>query len=165
MKAWRLIAVLLAALCGTALAAPPEAGIRSFVRGSWQELRNEHAGRATVVHFWGVTCAPCRIEMPRLGEFLRQRPGLDLVLVDADLVPNERSAVAAMLAKAGLTAAENWLFEDDFEERLRYEVDPRWQGEIPLTILIARDGATTTLPGSADLVQIGAWLDAQKQAR
>jgi hypothetical protein len=39
----------------------------------------------------------------------------------------------------------------DFVERLRYEVDPKWQGEIPLTLLIAADGTTTYLEGVAAL--------------
>jgi hypothetical protein len=42
----------------------------------------------------------------------------------------------------GIAAAENWTFNDDFVERLRYEIDPRWRGEIPRTLLITRDGST-----------------------
>ena len=51
---------------------------------------------------------------------------------------NEGSAASAMLAQTGLATAENWTFGDGFIERLRYEIDPRWQGEIPRTVLIAR---------------------------
>jgi hypothetical protein len=64
-----------------------------------------------------------------------------------------------MLAKTGLAAAENWIFADSFTERLRFEIDPSWRGEIPRTILIARDGKSTTIEGVADLAQIRAWLD------
>ena len=67
-----------------------------------------------------------------------------------------------MLQKAGLSDAESWLFSDDFVERLRFEVDPQWQGEIPRTLLIARDGTTTTMEGVADFAQLRAWLDAQR---
>jgi hypothetical protein len=91
--------------------------------------------------------------------------GLRLVLIDADLVPDESNSVIATLAKTGVSAAEQWKFDDDYEERLRYEVDPRWHGEIPYTILIAADGATTTVAGAADLSQVRAWLDAQSKAR
>ena len=86
--------------------------------------------------------------------------------IDADLVPNASAAVQAMLDESGLSArAENWMFNDNFVERLRYEIDPQWQGGIPRTLLIAADGTTTTLEGVADFVQIGAWLDAQPAAR
>ena len=71
--------------------------------------------------------------------------------IDADLVPNEPRAVATMLDDAGLGGVENWTFGDSFVERLRYEVDPRWRGEIPRTILIGRDGATSVIEGVTDL--------------
>jgi hypothetical protein len=83
-------------------------------------------------------------------------------VIDADLVPNTADAVAETLAKTGLSGAENWIFADDFAERLRFEVDRRWRGEIPMTLLIARDGETTTIEGAADPDQVRAWLDAQK---
>jgi thiol-disulfide isomerase/thioredoxin len=48
-----------------------------------------HAGEPTAVYFWGVTCVPCPLEMPRWGELLRERPDLRLVVIHADLVPDE----------------------------------------------------------------------------
>jgi len=103
--------------------------------------------------------------MPQWGKLLSERPDLGLVVINADLVPNEPSAVSAMLAQTGLAAAENWTFADDFAERLRYEIDPQWRGEIPRTMLIARDGATTVIEGVADLTQVKAWLDEQRTAK
>jgi thiol-disulfide isomerase/thioredoxin len=139
--------------------------MQPFVRGSWQHIRAAHAGRPFVVHFWGVTCGPCRVEMPSWGKLLAERPNLDLVLINADLVPDEPKAAFAMLAKAGLANAENWIFDDGFAERLRYEIDPRWSGEIPLTYLIGRDGARTTIEGVADLAKIRQWLGEQDASR
>lgn len=139
--------------------------LRPFVQGSWQELRQIHAGQPTIVHFWGVTCGPCRIEMPEWGRLLRERPDMNLVMIDADLVPNEPDTAIAMLSKTGVSAAEQWRFDDDYEERLRYEVDPQWHGEIPYTVLIAPDGTTTTITGAADSAQIRAWLDVQSKPR
>jgi thiol-disulfide isomerase/thioredoxin len=136
--------------------------IHPFGRGSWQQIRKAHAGQPLVVHFWGVTCGPCRAEMPQWGRLLSERADLHLVTVDADLVPNAPSAVRSMLDESGLaTRADNWMFSDDFVERLRYEIDPQWQGEIPRTVLIAADGTTTSLEGVADFAGIRAWLDAQ----
>ena len=155
------LVLFLLALASGAIGSAATDGLRTFVRGSWQEIRKAHAGKSTVVHFWGVTCGPCRIEMPAWGTFLLKRPDLDLVVINADLVPNEPSAVTAMLAQTGLAAAENWTFSDGFVERLRYEIDPQWQGEIPRTMLIARDGTTTVIDGVADLEKVSAWLNEQ----
>jgi len=138
--------------------------LHQFVRGSWKEIRTAHAGVPAVVHFWGVTCGPCRVEMPNWGKLVRERGDLRLVLINADLVPNAPSAVSAMLNQAGLAKAENWIFGEDFVERLRFEIDPQWRGEIPLTLLVARDGSITRIEGVANLDEVRAWLDGQAEA-
>jgi hypothetical protein len=69
-----------------------------------------------------------------------------------------------MLDQAGLGAAENWSFGDSFVERLRYEIDPQWRGEIPRTLLIGRDGTTSVMEGTVDFAELRRWLDEQKAA-
>jgi thiol-disulfide isomerase/thioredoxin len=135
-----------------------------FERGSWSKLRAEHAGQATVIHFWGLTCGPCLVELPRWGKLLTERPDLHLVLVAADPVPQDPERVADTLSGAGLGNSESWSFNDRFYERLRYEIDPTWAGELPRTLLIDRDGKSTVLTGIADLARVRAWLDAQAKA-
>jgi thiol-disulfide isomerase/thioredoxin len=154
------LAIVLIALPSATIGAAED--VHPFGRGSWQQIRRAHAGEPLVVHFWGVTCGPCRAEMPQWGRLLNERVDLHLVTIDADLVPNAPSAVRTMLDESGLAArADNWMFGDDFVERLRYEIDPQWQGEIPRTVLIAADGTTRSLEGVADFAEIRAWLDAQ----
>ena len=155
-----LMLVLLACSCEAACANE----LHQFVRGSWSDIRKAHAGKPTVVHFWGVTCGPCKIELPLLGQFMKDHSELDVVMISADLVPNLPGATRAMLEKAGLGSAENWLFCDGFVERLRFEIDPAWLGEIPRTLLIARDGAVTTIEGSAEIPDLEKWLVQQKVA-
>ncbi|MGA6962576.1 MAG: TlpA family protein disulfide reductase, partial [Xanthobacteraceae bacterium] len=89
----------------------------------------------------------------------QERPDFHRVVINADLVPNDANAVAAMLAQTGLAGAENWMFTDGFVERLRYEIDPQWHGEIPRTMLIGPDGSITTIEGAADLEAVRGWLD------
>jgi hypothetical protein len=52
-----------------------------------------------------------------------------------------------------------------FVERLLYEIDPQWQGDIPRTLLLARDGSITVIEGPADLTQVRDWIDAQLESR
>ena len=128
MKKWLLPALLILSL---PLAWHSTAALEEFspfVRGSWKTILKAHVGQPTIVHFWGVTCGPCRVEMPRWGKLLQERPDVHLVVINADLVPNDANAVAAMLAQTGLAGAENWMFTDGFVERLRYEIDPQWHG-------------------------------------
>jgi thiol-disulfide isomerase/thioredoxin len=165
MKRWFVLMALSGLLLApTMTVSAPVDDLHAFVRGSWQQLRKAHAGEPLIVHFWGVTCGPCRAEMPQWGQYLKQHPGLPLVTIDADLVPNDASAVKSALAQDGLSEAENWMFDDDFVERLRYEIDPHWQGDIPRTLLIARNGTTTTIEGVADFAKVSSWWADQAAA-
>jgi thiol-disulfide isomerase/thioredoxin len=155
--------ILLASLVATS--ASEQTKLKSFERGSWQKLLRSHAGRPTLVHFWGVTCGPCKVELPELGEFMKHHPSVDVVTIDADLVPNSDAAAMSMLKDAGLSSAENWMFSDGFAERLRYEVDPAWQGDIPRTILISSGGETATIEGSVEPSMLQKWSDEQGRKR
>ncbi|MGJ4893277.1 TlpA family protein disulfide reductase [Bradyrhizobium sp. HKCCYLRH3099] len=153
----------LLALTASSTAAPPS--LKPFERGSWREVLRSHAGRPTLIHFWGVTCGPCKIELPQLGKFMADHPEIDVVTVSADLVPNLDAATQAMLDKAGLAGAENFIFNDGYAERLRFEIDPSWQGEIPRTILVSRDGAMSTIEGSAEISDLDKWWSEQGRPR
>ena len=70
------LSILLAALLSivsfwSAEAADP----LSFERGSWAKLRASHAGQPTVIHFWGLTCGPCLVELPHWGKLRRPSRG------------------------------------------------------------------------------------------
>jgi thiol-disulfide isomerase/thioredoxin len=130
-----------------------------FGRGSWQQLKAAHAGQPVVVHFWGVTCAPCLTELPAWGRLRDQRPDMNLVMVSADPIVEPADSITAVLTRSGLATAESWLFKERFTERLYYEVDRRWSGELPRTILIAGDGTEQTIVGTVDFKTISAWLD------
>src|SRR5438876_9014891 len=95
--------VLGVAALGTAHASDP----LPFERGSWAKLRAAHDGQATVIHFWGLTCGPCLVELPNWGKLLAERPDLKLVLVDADPAPQSLEQVTAALDRAGLGKAES----------------------------------------------------------
>jgi hypothetical protein len=136
-----------------------DGALHPFGRGSWKQLTQAHAGQSIVVHFWGLTCGPCLEELPGWTAQLKKRPDLKLVLVDSSPFGDEPGEVKAALTKAGLAKQENWLFADSFEERLRFEIDPKWRGEMPYTLLIGRDGKIEKVTGLMDFKKLDAWLD------
>ena len=164
MRRFLLAAILSVAFLAPALGAEKPSQLKPFVRGSWQDVLRSHAGRPTLVHFWGVTCGPCKVELPLLGQFMKDHAEVDVVTVSADLVPDLPAATRTMLEKSGLGPAENWIFGDGFVERLRFEIDPAWQGDIPRTLLIARDGTVTTIEGSAEIPDLEKWSAQQHAA-
>src|SRR5258708_6127743 len=113
---------------------------RCVSRGRRSTLRATRAGQATVVHCWGLACGPCLVELPHWGKLQAEGSDLRLVLIAADPLPQEPERVAATLAQAGLGASESFSFTDRFHERLRYEIDPAWAGELPRTAMIDGDG-------------------------
>ena len=142
-----LALLLLPGLAGAAETQP-------FVSGSWQALRQAHAGRPMIVHLWSLTCAPCLAELPQWG----QLKGVDLVLVSTDPV-EQAPRLQTTLARAGLAGKESWAFADSFAERLRFEIDRRWRGELPRTLLINADGGVTAFTGTLEAAELAAWLE------
>jgi thiol-disulfide isomerase/thioredoxin len=134
-----------------ALAAPAAADeLRPFSRGSWAELRAAHAGRPTVVALWSVHCPPCIAEMPLWKKLAHE---IDVVLVSSDSI-EEVERIGRTLHKHGVAGLENWAFADAFVERLRFEIDPAWRGELPRTYLIAADGGLTAHSGLIDETEL-----------
>jgi thiol-disulfide isomerase/thioredoxin len=147
--------VLLAGAAAVGVAAAlASQGVRAhplaFGRGSWQALRRAHAGQKVIVHFWGLTCGPCLTELPAWGRFHQAHREMRLILVAADAIPQMPDALDATLAKAGLQDVEIWWFQDRFTDRLFWEVDHDWQGELPFTVLLDKDGTATTRTGTID---------------
>ena len=52
-----------------------------------------------------------------------------------------------MLTKANLQNANNYYVAAPFDERLRFEIDPKWHGETPTTILVDKNGKATRKTG------------------
>jgi len=154
-------ALLLSAICLPAFAAQPQNDLRPFVRGSWAQLVKAHQGKPIVVHFWGLTCGPCLEELPKWTAEQKKRPDLNLVLVDSSPFGDDPNQVRSALNKDNLLNTENWLFADSFEERLRYEIDPHWHGEMPYTLMIGHDGKVTSVTGLMNFQQLNGWLDKQ----
>lgn len=153
----RLAALILALMLA---AGPASAETRPFVKGSWPPLLQAHAGRPLVVHFWSLTCAPCLAELPQWRELRRRHPEMDLVMIATDPI-EDAPRLERTLARAGLAGVEGWAFADGFAERLRFEIDRTWQGELPMTRLIGRGGDAETVIGPLPPSVLAQWLGRQ----
>ncbi len=141
-----------------AMAAPASAlDFQPYERGSFAELRKAHAGRPLLVHFWSVTCAPCLAELSDWARIATDKKGLDIVFVNAD-GEHDRAKASARLEKAGLAGVVQYGFADDFLDRLFFEVDPTWRGELPFTAMIDANGKLVTVAGPLDETAIAGWL-------
>ena len=157
---------LLAACTGVALClllchVPAHAlDIRPYNPGDWQALVNSRNQQPMIVHFWGFTCAPCLEELPRWGKFVGQHRALNTVFIEVDQIPAAMALQA--LTAAQLTQAEHRSSTAYFDEYMRYEIDPKWMGELPLTLLISPSGEVKRLRGAVDFAVIDTWLKRQQ---
>jgi thiol-disulfide isomerase/thioredoxin len=130
---------------------------KPYTRGSFEELRKAHAGWPMVVHYWSATCAPCLAELSDWARIAQEKKGIDILFVNAD-GEHDRIKAGARLEKAGLAGASQYGFADDFLDRLFFEVDPAWRGELPFTAMMDAGGKLAAVAGPVDEPAIVEWL-------
>jgi thiol-disulfide isomerase/thioredoxin len=126
-------------LAATLVAAPPRLGDLN-AEGLKQRLAQER-GRVVLLNFWATWCEPCREEFPSLSRLQRsyENRGLRVLGVSTDQ-PSQLSTVEKFLA-AQRPAFPNYRKaaggdDQDFIDA----VDKSWGGELPFSVLYARDG-------------------------
>lgn len=140
-------------------AAPTQAeprDMRPFRAESVEAIRKSQAGKPFVLSFWSVTCEPCRAEMAVWRAMKKQYPQLRIVLVSTDGA-GERALADKFLARYDPGAVELWGFDDEFVERVRYAVDPKWRGELPRTYFYDAAHAREAHSGVVDEKTAKAW--------
>lgn len=152
-----------ALVCASAAIAVETGELSPFGRGSFAEIRKAHAGKPLVVHFWSVTCPACIAELGEWAKLARERQNVDIVFVNTDS-DKERTRATRRLQTAGLQQAANFSFADPFVERLYFEVDNGWRGELPFTALIGPQGDKVTVIGALSEPEIAAWFEARGKA-
>ena len=131
--------------------------LKLYQSGDWASVIKTDKGSPIAIHFWGVTCAPCAREMPQWGKFVAANKKVKVIFIQVDDVSPDM--IQKMLAKANLSEAKNYYINSVFDEGLRYEIDPKWRGETPMTILVDRNGKATRKTGSMNFSQLSSWFN------
>jgi thiol-disulfide isomerase/thioredoxin len=115
------------------LEAIDEAAIRT-------QARNGGGKKLRLVNVWATWCGPCVIEFPDLVSIHRIYRGreFEVVTVNAD-DPAKREAALAFL-KEQQASTRNYAFDKGDPYALIEAVDPKWQGALPHTVLVAPGG-------------------------
>lgn len=148
-----LLAMLLLIAAGTAQAQP----LQAFVRGSQQAIVTAQQGKPFVLALWSLDCVFCRDDLALLGKLMAKYPKLAVVTLATD-PPEQRDEVQKVLDRYRLGGAANWQFADTFVERLRYEIDPQWFGELPRTYFYEADGTRSAVSGQLDAHEVERWI-------
>ena len=144
-------------LCLSAACASAAQEAKLFVRGSQQEIVSAHAGKLFIIGFWSLTCTNCSDDLALFGKLAEKYRNLNLVLVSTDS-PEQKQEIARTLQHYRLGRAESWVFADSYTERLRFEVDAQWYGELPRTFFFDATGHSTAVSGKIDRDQVERWI-------
>lgn len=150
----QLVGLLLILLAPAVVA---DTGVRPFVAGSLAQIQTARQGKPFILAFWSVACTYCPAELKTLGELKRRHPRLDIVLVAAD-TPDDAAQTTQLAKSYGLGKAEQWVFADPMPERLRFEIDRRWYGELPRTHFYDRSHRIEAFSGIVPEARLQQWL-------
>lgn len=139
--------ILLLTFAGFASFANAEpAQLKPFTPGSYQQLLTSKTGKPFMLVIWSITCSSCLKDMALLNKMHKANPKLDMVMLSTDDA-SATEEVQQILTKNELTGLENWLFADDNAQKLRYEIDPKWYGEMPRTYFYTGTHERTGISG------------------
>lgn len=149
-------------LCLSAAAFAQET--RPFVRGSQQAIVAAHQGKPFILALWSLDCTHCRDDLALLGRLQARYNKLDIVLVATD-TPSREAEIQALLEQYALQRAESWVFADSYTERLRFEIDAQWYGELPRTYFFGADGKMAAVSGKIRLQPTERWVKEHVRSR
>ena len=110
-----------------------EAGVRA-------QVRNEGGKKLRLLNVWATWCGPCVIEFPDLVSLHRIYRGreFEVVTVNADDAAKREKALEFL--KTQQASTRNYAFDKGDPYALVEAVDPKWQGALPHTIVVAPGG-------------------------
>jgi len=106
--------------------------VRPFTLGSLERVLGAREGKPFILVLWSLECQYCPTELKMLSELKRSYPKLDVVLIATDPV-SDAPQLISRTKSYGMDRVEQWAFAEDMPERLRFEIDRRWYGEVPRT--------------------------------
>jgi thiol-disulfide isomerase/thioredoxin len=114
------------------ISANGQSALKPFTSGSYQQLLANNANNPFMLVVWSVDCPSCLKEMALLNEIHKNNPDIKMIMLAADeLSANEQ--IEQILKQHQLGGIENWVFADENSQKLRFEIDQKWYGELPRT--------------------------------
>ena len=109
-----------------------EPALRKLVANKTENFR--------LINLWSTTCVPCITELPEFVTVNRmyRRRHFEMYTVTTD-APDRKDAALKVLRKNHVSCT-NYIFNSDNRDRLAEALDPKWEGPLPYTILVAPGG-------------------------
>jgi hypothetical protein len=114
------------------LSANGQSELKPFTSGSYQQLLVNNANNSFMLVVWSVDCSSCLKEMALLSDIHKNNPNIKMIMLAADEL-SASEHIEQILKQHQLDGLENWVFADENSQKLRFEIDPKWYGELPRT--------------------------------
>lgn len=101
-----------------------------------QTLLNSSSDTVYVVNFWATWCAPCIKELPDF-ELIRKKyqdKKFRMLLISLDFSDKLEKRVIPFVERKKL-GAEVWLLDEPDYNSWIDKVEPKWEGDIPITLI------------------------------
>lgn len=111
---------------------PAQAEPSAFTSGSYQQILASNANKPFMLVIWSVNCSSCLKDMALLSSIHKSRPELKMIMLAADEL-SATEQIQPILEKHQLSEIENWVYAEENTQKLQFEIDPKWYGELPRT--------------------------------
>lgn len=137
---------LILAIAFTSSARAEQPQLQPFAPGSYQQILANNADHPFMLVIWSITCSSCLKDMELLSSLHKENPDLKMIMLAADTV-DDTDQIQQILGKNQLTGIDNWVFADENAQKLRFEIDPKWYGELPRTYFFDASHQRTGISG------------------
>lgn len=117
-----------------------------FKSGSYRQILANNAKHPFMLVVWSINCPSCLKDMDLLSRIHKNRPELKIIMLAADDL-SAADQIQQIVHKNRLSDIDHWVFADENTQKLRFEIDPKWYGEIPRTYFFDKTHQRTGISG------------------
>jgi len=120
-------------------------------------IEKRYIGQPLIISFWSIDCPYCIDDLKKLGKALSKNTNVQLITVCVDGKESAKKA-ERILSQANLPKHEQYQYAEVDEDRLRYNIDPAWYGELPRTYFYDATHQVTPLSGKISNSFLDKWF-------
>ncbi|WP_189508956.1 MULTISPECIES: redoxin domain-containing protein [Candidatus Methylopumilus] len=122
-----------------------------------QVIEKRYIDQPLIISFWSIDCPYCIDDLKKLGKALSKNTNVKLITVCVDGKESAKKA-ERILSQANLPKHEQYQYAEVDEDRLRYNIDPAWYGELPRTYFYDAAHQVTPLSGKISNSFLDKWF-------
>jgi len=93
-----------------------------------------------LIVMWSLECPACFDELETIAQLLKQSPDLAITLISTDDDPSRINEVNEVYTQFAFRNITRLVYAANQSQKLRYTIDPTWQGELPRSFYIDANG-------------------------